>query len=1154
MAGLLKAGAAARAAAEGPDLTVDSDGDWVEAGEGAQAYTHRVGYAPSGRARCGRCSELIPLGEVRIGAPLKWRSNYYLTSWSHVACVRIPGTAAQVKRALHGVEELSAKDTRRILAELTSKERPDCEVKAVDVDDETFWQAPPAEAPPPAEPTPHCMTKPLLPFQERGVGWMLAQEAGSVRGGILADEMGMGKTIQTIGLLLASLLRLTPAQRRQRGATLIVAPASAMLQWEDELGRFVTAPSPLRVSVYHGSRKRDGRSLESLTAEHVVLTTYGTLEQEFRKVIEAAKVPCQYCGRGFLYRTLQVHLRYFCGPDAERSAKLALRERKQKETALRAAEKAKQTLRIGTPDDAPAESAVPSLMNIYRDLMHDAGRRPRGRYEKVRTDGDGKLLEFTVQALGHEPLQLAAPADATLLWLRQQVGERLGEPASRVTVIRQGAFVRDHDATELRALGVSQGDALHAAIGTAPEPAPAAAAAAAAAPAAEEAEAEPAPKRRRRGARGDAAQGEGTPTAPPRSGSAPTAPKRSPASPAEKPARKRSSKAAAAADSDSDDEPPPRKRAAAARSARAAAAAAAASESDSEEEAPRKRGMRPAAAAAAAAKAVAAARGKKGGKKRKKGQEDPEEESLDYSLSPLHNRAWHRIVLDEAHKIKGRTTGVAKAAYALDSDLKWCLTGTPLQNRVGELFSLVRFLRMDPYAFYGCSMKDCGCRSLDWQFGVMQRECVDCGHPAPRHFSFFNKNIVNPITRFGGIGDGRLGLLRLKHDVLQKVQLRRTKQGCAAEVSLPPLTIQVRSPTFDEREQDFYEALYKRSTAKFDGYVKKGTLLHNYAHIFELLARLRQACDHPYLVTRMEEQQREHRPEAGDGLCGLCGEELEGEGENGPVSVPCGHSFHQECAAQYAGTAPEGSKGSHRLPCPAFCCGKSIRASALLQGDGAAAEDDDRPEGGAAAAAAAPAAPPPASARASTRARRQESVLATIDKSSFLSSAKVEALLHDIRAQPEGTKSLIFSQFSGMLEIVEWRLQRAGVRTAKLVGSMAVEDRRRTLQSFEKPEVRALLLSLRAGGEGLNLQAATRVYTLEPWWNPAVEMQAIQRAHRIGQRLPVTAVRFIVKGTIEERMLQLQEKKQLVFDGTVDGSRQALSKLTQEDLAFLFKR
>ena len=92
----------------------------------------------------------------------------------------------------------------------------------------------------------------------------------------------------------------------------------------------------------------------------------------------------------------------------------------------------------------------------------------------------------------------------------------------------------------------------------------------------------------------------------------------------------------------------------------------------------------------------------------------------------------------------------------------------------------------------------------------------------------------------------------------------------------------------------------------------------------------------------------------------------------------------------------------------------------------------------------------------------------------------------------------------------------------------------------------------------MNLQEASRVYLLEPWWNPAVEMQAIQRAHRIGQAKKVVATRFVTTSasepTIEQQMFRLQEKKRLVFEGTVDGSAASFSKLTLEDLAFLFHR
>jgi len=99
-----------------------------------------------------------------------------------------------------------------------------------------------------------------------------------------------------------------------------------------------------------------------------------------------------------------------------------------------------------------------------------------------------------------------------------------------------------------------------------------------------------------------------------------------------------------------------------------------------------------------------------------------------------------------------------------------------------------------------------------------------------------------------------------------------------------------------------------------------------------------------------------------------------------------------------------------------------------------------------------------------------------------------------------------------------------------------------------------LLISLKAGGEGLNLQAADHIFLMDPWWNPASELQAIQRAHRIGQTRPVFATRFVATDTIEEKIIELQEKKQTVFDCSVGNSNQALQRLNGDDIKFLFSQ
>ena len=162
-----------------------------------------------------------------------------------------------------------------------------------------------------------------------------------------------------------------------------------------------------------------------------------------------------------------------------------------------------------------------------------------------------------------------------------------------------------------------------------------------------------------------------------------------------------------------------------------------------------------------------------------------------------------RIILDEAHLIKDRSSSTCKAVFNLISLYKWCLTGTPLQNRVGELYSLVRFLRLDPHAYYYCKTKGCQCKSLHYRF--TQGRCDDCNHSAMMHFCHFNKHILNPIKRSGYVNDGRKAMLKLKSQILDEVLLRRTKTTRAEDIQLPPRLIKIRYNHLDEKEDDFYQ-------------------------------------------------------------------------------------------------------------------------------------------------------------------------------------------------------------------------------------------------------------------------------------------------------------------------------------------------------------
>ena len=153
------------------------------------------------------------------------------------------------------------------------------------------------------------------------------------------------------------------------------------------------------------------------------------------------------------------------------------------------------------------------------------------------------------------------------------------------------------------------------------------------------------------------------------------------------------------------------------------------------------------------------------------------------------------------------------------------------------------------------------------------------------------------------------------------------------------------------------------------------------------------------------------------------------------------------------------------------------------------------------------------------------------EEGSSKSSAKVDALiklLAEAREKDPTEKSVIFSQFSRMLNCLEGPLLDAGFRFVRLDGSMSSKKRQTALTTFQSKEPGCptiFLLSLKAAGVGLNLVSASRVYMVDPWWNPAVEEQAMDRVHRLGQTRDVTVVRLIVADSIEDRILELQERK-----------------------------
>ena len=152
-----------------------------------------------------------------------------------------------------------------------------------------------------------------------------------------------------------------------------------------------------------------------------------------------------------------------------------------------------------------------------------------------------------------------------------------------------------------------------------------------------------------------------------------------------------------------------------------------------------------------------------------------------------------------------------------------------------------------------------------------------------------------------------------------------------------------------------------------------------------------------------------------------------------------------------------------------------------------------------------------------------------------------------------GHKILLFSQFTTMLDILKEKLQQNNLRVFMLTGSTSKKKRRELVEAFQEGGADVFLISLKAGGTGLNLTAADIVIHYDPWWNVAAQNQATDRAHRIGQKNKVNVIKLIAKNSIEERILKLQEKKKELADKIISGEHTSLSSFTKEDLLELFE-
>jgi len=363
-------------------------------------------------------------------------------------------------------------------------------------------------------------------------------------------------------------------------------------------------------------------------------------------------------------------------------------------------------------------------------------------------------------------------------------------------------------------------------------------------------------------------------------------------------------------------------------------------------------------------------------------------------------------------------------------------------------------------------------------------------------------------------------------------------------VSLPPRIVKLRAIAFREEEEDFYKALWSSSKTKFNDFVESGKVLENYAHILELLLRLRQACDHPFLVTKNSQNSdtptfkvianilANSNPEMfsrlkqviGNGInyddeeCAICLETVDNA-----IVTPCGHIFCKICIDQHMNATTEPDHNESNCP----ICRRTIVSELLI--------------------------PVP---KKPTATDLKSSANAIKTGEEWRGSTKIDALMQELTSLPaeDGIKSIVFSQWTSMLDLAETPLKKAGIKFVRLDGSMPPYQREKAVNAFKEDiDVRVFLISIKAGGLGLNLVAASHVYLLDPWWNPATEDQAIDRVHRLGQTRSVHVTRFVVKDSIEERILELQERKKVLAQGALGMNSKELRQIRIDELRLLFR-
>ena len=580
---------------------------------------------------------------------------------------------------------------------------------------------------------------------------------------------------------------------------------------------------------------------------------------------------------------------------------------------------------------------------------------------------------------------------------------------------------------------------------------------------------------------------------------------------------------------------------------------------------------------------------------------------------------WYRVILDEAHTIKNRNAKATQACYALRSEYRWCLTGTPMQNNLDELQSLIRFLRIKPY----------------------------------NDLAIWKEQITKPMSQ----GRGGIAIKRLQF-YLKAFMKRRTKDVLKQEGALNPggkpskdgqnngFKITARKvesvlAEFSPEERKFYDRLEQRTDRSLEQMM--GGKKMSYASALVLLLRLRQACNHPELVggsmakdrdalttgstsgaqtprkSKVVDDEIDAMADLLGGMsvetkqCDVCQIELSKD------EVSCGAIRCTECEGDLFSQRRIKEKHKNRkdrkghLPAAKAKLEKfkprTPRNRRVILDDSedddaewvvpknerhapnlgkAGGSDDENAEGGGEWLALDGADSDESSVQiVKSRQREGVSLDATDEKAeeveessqgsfheedeeeedessssdaddpslSNTTSAKIRHLLTILHCESSTNKFIVFSQFTSMLDLIEPFLKRDNLTFTRYDGSMRNDLREASLDRLRNhSRTRILLCSLKCGSLGLNLTAASRVVLLEPFWNPFVEEQAIDRVHRLNQTRDVIVYKLTVANTVEARILDLQEKKRALAKAAIGGDGKAAGKLSMKDIMNLFRR